>query len=73
MPVLFLHGVFDYVCETIDSQLATPMWASCSNLTEATIPSGHWMAQGKASRGELSACQVACHAVSFAMGSAAFA
>jgi pimeloyl-ACP methyl ester carboxylesterase len=47
MPVLFLHGVFDYVCETIDSQLATPMRASCGNLIETTIPSGHWMAQEK--------------------------
>ena len=47
MPVLFLHAAFDYVCETIDSQLPTPMRASCSNHTETTIPSGHWMAQEK--------------------------
>jgi pimeloyl-ACP methyl ester carboxylesterase len=47
MPVLFLHAVHDYVCETIDSRLAEPMRASCENLTEATILSGHWMAQEK--------------------------
>jgi pimeloyl-ACP methyl ester carboxylesterase len=44
MPVLFLHGAYDYVCETIDSRLAEPMRTNCPNLTEVTIPSGHWMA-----------------------------
>jgi pimeloyl-ACP methyl ester carboxylesterase len=47
MPVLFLHAAYDYVCETIDSQLAEPMRANCPDLTEATVPSGHWMAQEK--------------------------
>jgi pimeloyl-ACP methyl ester carboxylesterase len=47
MPVLFMHGAYDYVCETIDSRLAEPMRANCANLTEATILSGHWMAQEK--------------------------
>jgi len=45
MPVLFLHAAYDYVCETIDSRLADPMRAHCANLTEAVVPSGHWMAQ----------------------------
>jgi len=47
MPVLFLHAAYDYVCETIESRLAEPMVASCANLTEVTVPSGHWMAQEK--------------------------
>jgi pimeloyl-ACP methyl ester carboxylesterase len=47
LPVLFLHGAYDYVCETIDSRLAEPMRASCGNLTEVVVPSGHWMAQEK--------------------------
>jgi pimeloyl-ACP methyl ester carboxylesterase len=47
MPVLFMHGAYDYVCETIDSRLAEPMRANCANLTEAIILSGHWMAQEK--------------------------
>jgi len=47
MPVLFLHGAYDYVCETIDSRLAEPMRANCAKLTEAIVPSGHWMAQEK--------------------------
>ncbi|MFI4974911.1 MAG: alpha/beta fold hydrolase [Caulobacterales bacterium] len=47
MPVLFLHAAYDYVCETIDSRLAEPMRANCANLTEATVNSGHWMAQEK--------------------------
>ncbi|HTZ66159.1 MAG TPA: alpha/beta hydrolase [Roseiarcus sp.] len=47
MPVLFTHGAYDYVCETLVSRLAEPMRAHCDNLTEATIASGHWMAQEK--------------------------
>jgi pimeloyl-ACP methyl ester carboxylesterase len=45
MPVLFMHGAYDYVFETIDSRLAEPMRANCTNLTEVTVLSGHWMAQ----------------------------
>lgn len=45
MPVLFLHARYDYVCETLQSRLADPMRARCSDLTERIIDSGHWMAQ----------------------------
>lgn len=45
MPVLFLHAKYDGVCETMLSSLAEPMRTSCTNLTEAVVPSGHWMAQ----------------------------
>ena len=31
--------------DTIDSRLAEPMRASCQDLTEVVVPSGHWMAQ----------------------------
>ena len=47
MPVLFLHGAYDYTCETMTSRLAEPMRADCENLTEVVVPSGHWMAQEK--------------------------
>ena len=47
MPVLFLHGIHDFVCATVDTRLADPMREHCSNLTEATVSSGHWMAQEK--------------------------
>ena len=47
MPVLFLHAAYDTVCETITSRLPEPMRAHCDNLTEATVNSGHWMAQEK--------------------------
>ncbi len=47
MPVLFRHGAYDYVCETLVSSLAETMRAHCRILTEVTIPSGHWMAQEK--------------------------
>jgi pimeloyl-ACP methyl ester carboxylesterase len=45
LPVLFLHGAYDWVCQTVTSRLAEPMRASCANLTEATTNTGHWMAQ----------------------------
>jgi pimeloyl-ACP methyl ester carboxylesterase len=45
MPVLFLHGAYDYTCETVGSRLADPMRRDCASLTEIVIPSGHWMAQ----------------------------
>jgi len=47
LPVLFLHGEYDYTCETVTSRLADPMRGDCRNLTEAIVPSGHWMAQEK--------------------------
>jgi pimeloyl-ACP methyl ester carboxylesterase len=47
MPVLFLHGEYDYTCETVTSRLAEPMRAHCSDLTEVVVKSGHWMAQEK--------------------------
>jgi pimeloyl-ACP methyl ester carboxylesterase len=47
MPVLFLHGAYDYTCETMTSRLAEPMRADCSDLTEVVVKSGHWMAQEK--------------------------
>jgi pimeloyl-ACP methyl ester carboxylesterase len=47
LPVLFLHAAYDWVCETLRSRLAEPMRGSCSDLTEATALTGHWMAQEK--------------------------
>jgi pimeloyl-ACP methyl ester carboxylesterase len=47
MPVLFLHAAYDYTCETLVSRLAAPMRRDCNDLTEAVVPSGHWMAQEK--------------------------
>ena len=47
MPVLFLHAEFDLVCETLVSRLAEPMREWTTDLSEATVQSGHWMAQEK--------------------------
>jgi pimeloyl-ACP methyl ester carboxylesterase len=47
LPVLFLHGAYDYTCETLDSRLADPMRRDCRRLTEVVVTSGHWMAQEK--------------------------
>lgn len=49
LPVLFLHAAFDTTCQTVGSKLADPMRAMCSNLTEFTVNSGHWMAQERPS------------------------
>lgn len=45
LPVLFLHGAYDYTCQTVTSRLAEPMRADCADLTEVVVASGHWMAQ----------------------------
>jgi pimeloyl-ACP methyl ester carboxylesterase len=45
MPALFLHAAYDYVCATVDTRLPEPMREFCMDLTEATVRSGHWMAQ----------------------------
>ena len=47
MPVLFFHGEYDFVCQTVNSTLAEPMRENCPNLVEIFIKSGHWMAQEK--------------------------
>jgi soluble epoxide hydrolase/lipid-phosphate phosphatase len=47
LPVLFLHALYDYIVATVDTRLAQPMRENCSDLTEATVASGHWMAQEK--------------------------
>lgn len=57
MPVLFLHAAYDWICETLDSQLAAPMRLACSNLSEAVVESGHWMQQEKPER--VNACLAA--------------
>ena len=45
MPVLFMAARYDSVCESVDSALGRPMREQCSDLTEVTVDSGHWMAQ----------------------------
>ena len=47
LPVLFLHGEYDFTCETVRSGLAEPMRRDCRDLSEVIVPSGHWMAQEK--------------------------
>jgi pimeloyl-ACP methyl ester carboxylesterase len=47
LPVLFLHGEYDYTCQTVTSRLAEPMRRDCADLTEVIVRSGHWMAQEK--------------------------
>ncbi len=43
LPVLFIQGAYDPVDETLRSRLAEPMRLDCSDLTEATLLSGHFI------------------------------
>lgn len=45
MPVLFINARFDEACEAVESRFGDPMRAYCTDLTEASLPTGHWMAQ----------------------------
>ena len=47
MPALFLHGEYDWTCQTVASDFAQPMRRDCADLTEVVVRSGHWMAQEK--------------------------
>jgi len=47
LPALFVHARYDATCETLVSRLAEPMRRDCARLSEAIVPSGHWMAQEK--------------------------
>ena len=52
MPVLFLHGDYDYTCETVVSRLAEPMRQDCANLSEVHHSVGALDGPGEAGRGE---------------------
>lgn len=45
LPACFIAARYDSTCEAVTSRMPEPMRALCSNLTETTIDSGHWMAQ----------------------------
>ena len=45
MPALFMAARYDYVCESVTSNLAGPMREYCTNLTETIVDGGHWLAQ----------------------------
>ncbi len=47
LPALFIAAQYDSTCESITSRLPEPMRKYCTNLTEAVVYSGHWMAQEK--------------------------
>jgi soluble epoxide hydrolase/lipid-phosphate phosphatase len=47
MPTLFIGARYDTICDTYDSPLPEPMRKHCKNHTEATVESGHWVAQEK--------------------------
>ncbi|KAJ5819817.1 epoxide hydrolase [Penicillium riverlandense] len=42
-PVLFIHALWDLVCDTKTSRLIEPMREVCSNLTEVTIEAAHFV------------------------------
>lgn len=47
MPVLFIGGKWDWVCDPGAPRFCIAMRQFCSNLTECTIEAGHWIALEK--------------------------
>ncbi|GAC1523635.1 MAG: alpha/beta hydrolase [Vulcanimicrobiaceae bacterium] len=47
MPVLFLSGTYDYVCDTERSDLMVPMRGTCRDLTIVSLETSHWMMHEK--------------------------
>ena len=47
MPSLFVHATYDYVCDTLTTTWPDFMRENCTQLTEKTIDSGHWISQEK--------------------------
>ena len=45
LPVLFIHAVWDNICDTAHGRLAEPMREDCADLTERSVLAGHWVAQ----------------------------
>jgi soluble epoxide hydrolase/lipid-phosphate phosphatase len=45
LPVLFITGQSDYVCDTEHSDLARPMRERCADLTYVVLEAGHWLPQ----------------------------
>ncbi|HEY0803687.1 MAG TPA: alpha/beta hydrolase [Pseudonocardiaceae bacterium] len=43
LPVLFIEGRYDYVADSAQSDLASPMREYCHRRTEKTIDAGHWV------------------------------
>ncbi|KXS13448.1 alpha/beta hydrolase fold protein [Gonapodya prolifera JEL478] len=48
MPVLMIHARYDWVCETVENtKMMEDMRASCANLSEAVVDTGHWCEKEK--------------------------
>jgi pimeloyl-ACP methyl ester carboxylesterase len=42
-PVLFVNGEWDVICSITGNRQGDPMRASCTDLTVASLPAGHWL------------------------------
>jgi pimeloyl-ACP methyl ester carboxylesterase len=42
-PVLFVNGDFDQICTVTGNRQGEPMRAACADLTEISMPAGHWL------------------------------
>lgn len=43
LPVLFVNGDWDAICTTTGNRQGDPMRQACANLTEVSLPAGHWL------------------------------
>jgi soluble epoxide hydrolase/lipid-phosphate phosphatase len=47
MPTLFIEGRYDHICAIGGSTIADAQRKYCTNLTEVSLASGHWIPQEK--------------------------
>lgn len=43
MPTLFVEAQYEPTADTVRTRLAEPMREHCTNLTEVSLPAGHWV------------------------------
>lgn len=42
-PVLYINGDWDAICSIVGNRQGDPMRAACPDLTETSLPAGHWL------------------------------
>jgi soluble epoxide hydrolase/lipid-phosphate phosphatase len=56
-PVVFLHATWDLTCDSETSRLPEPMRELCSDLTEVTVETGHWLQIEKSAEVNAALCR----------------
>ena len=43
LPVLYVNGEWDPICDINRSRLGNPMRGACTDLSVSSLPAGHWL------------------------------